>query len=138
SATPDELVEPLQVADQVGPLTDEENAALSRLTQQEFVQLGSEHCHQCYQCLPCPESIHIPEVLRLRNLAIAHNMQAFGEYRYRMFENAGHWFPGRKGDRCTDCGDCLPRCPQQLDIPRLLKDTHQRLNGPKRRRLWED
>ncbi|MEM7066741.1 MAG: aldo/keto reductase [Cyanobacteria bacterium P01_B01_bin.77] len=137
-AVPTELDWPLQVANQTMPLTHQEQAALARLKSTQSNSLGANHCHQCYECLPCPEAIHIPEVLRLRNLAVAYDMNAFGQYRYGMFERAGHWFPGRKGSRCTDCGDCLPRCPEQLDIPTLLRDTHKRLNGPERRRLWSD
>ncbi len=133
AAHPGEL-EGLMVSDQ--PLTPEESAALQRLQHQQTAALGTDQCSQCQQCLPCPEAINIPEVLRLRNLAIAYDMTTYGQYRYRMFENAGHWFPGRKGDRCTDCGDCLPRCPENLDIPRLLRDTHDRLKGETRRRLW--
>lgn len=136
AAHPGELEWPLHVADRVGALTAEERAALDRLQQQAAQRLGGDRCSQCYACLPCPESIHIPEVLRLRNLAVAYDMSAYGQYRYGMFENAGHWFPGNKASRCTECGDCLPRCPEQLDIPALLADAHQRLNGPERRRLW--
>ncbi|MEM9907957.1 MAG: aldo/keto reductase, partial [Cyanobacteria bacterium P01_D01_bin.44] len=110
-AVPQELAVPLQVADQTDPLSEAEQQALARVAQQQPSALGPDQCSQCYQCLPCPEAIHIPEVLRLRNLAVAYDMTSFGQYRYRMFENAGHWFPGRKGSRCTDCGDCLPRCP---------------------------
>ncbi len=137
-AVPAELDWPLEVADNTGPLTSQEQTALARLHQTQAAALGPEHCRQCYECLPCPEAINIPEVLRLRNLALAYGMTQFGQYRYGMFERAGHWFPGRKGNRCTDCGDCLPRCPEQLDIPTLVRDTHQRLKGPERRRLWSD
>lgn len=136
AATPAELNQFLGVSDRDEPLTFEEQAAIDRLRSHQQKVLGTDQCSQCLQCLPCPESINIPEVLRLRNLAVAYDMTDFGKYRYQMFENAGHWFPGRKANRCTDCGNCLPRCPEELNIPRLLRDTHDRLNGTPRRRLW--
>ena len=137
AATPEELIEPLKMGDVDYPLTQEEQEVFSKLERQLKTSLSTDLCRQCYKCLPCPEAINIPEILRLRNLTVAYDMEDYGKYRYGMLENAGHWFPGKKGDKCTDCGDCLPRCPENLAIPALLRDTHQRLKGKQRRRLWE-
>jgi len=114
--------------DPTGPLIQ------ARLHQQ-VQQYGD--CQQCYACLPCPAGIPIPEILRLRNLAEAFDLRGFARYRYNMLGHAGHWFPGVTGDHCTDCGECLPRCPSHLDIPTLLRDTHNQLYTRPIRRLWE-
>jgi hypothetical protein len=101
------------------------------------LSLGTDRCSQCFACLPCPAGITIPEVLRLRNLATAYDMTDYARYRYNMFGQAGHWFPGGKGNECTECGDCLPRCPEHLPIPQLLADAHARFDQAPIRRLWE-
>lgn len=135
-ANPKELEEPLRFADRTEKLTLKEITIFKSLENHKNSVLGTDKCSQCYACLPCPENINIPEVLRLRNLTVAYDMAEYGKYRYGMFENAGHWFPGMKANRCTECGDCLPRCPEKLNIPSLLEDTHNRLKGKEGRRLW--
>lgn len=114
--------------DDDAPLNEAELEILRRVEAQWAAIPAEDFCAQCWKCLPCPQDITIPEVLRLRNLAVAFGMEEFGQYRYKMFEAAGHWYPGNKGDKCQECKDCLPRCPQGLNIPALLRDTHARLN----------
>ena len=75
--------------------------------------------------------MNITEILRFRNMWKAYDMETFGKYRYNMLEGKGHWFPGRFGSACTSCGECLPRCPVRLDIPALLRETHEGLYQPK-------
>jgi hypothetical protein len=117
-------------------LSDAHHAALSRLQAAERERLGAEACGQCRACLPCPNAVPIPELLRLRNLAIGHGMNAFAQERYNLIGRAGHWWEELNASACQRCGDCLPRCPNQLPIPDLLADTHQRLAAAPRRRLW--
>jgi predicted aldo/keto reductase-like oxidoreductase len=136
AANPAEIDSHKDAWDNDDPMSELEQAVLDCMNRR-YNLLERDRCSQCYECLPCPENINIPEVLRLRNLAVSFDMVEFGKYRYKMFENAGHWFPGSKAIRCTDCGDCLPRCPENLDIPKLLRDTHDRLQGDEGKRIWE-
>ncbi len=130
-----------------GPLSSEEKAIFDRL-EVAMGSLGDSYCNFCHECLPCPEDVNIPEILRLRNLLSAYDMDEFGKYRYKLFQHkdpetgakvggAGHWFTGADGSFCTDCGDCLPRCPRNLPIPLLLRETHEALGGEVGKRMWE-
>ena len=56
-------------------------------------------------------------------------METYAKFRYIMLEEKGHWFPGAYASKCTECGDCISRCPENLQIPTLLFETHKKLFG---------
>ena len=118
------------------PLTAIEQRIIEGMQEKKKIRLGETFCGQCRQCLPCPQEVPIPEILRLRNLAIGLNMRTFAKERYNLIGQAGHWWEEYDGSACQECGDCLLRCPYNLDIPRLLKSTHEELRGNPMRRLW--
>jgi predicted aldo/keto reductase-like oxidoreductase len=135
-AVPEELDAHMAVSDSTGPLTPAEHDALDRWERQLRAALGGDFCTQCQLCLPCPEFVDIPEILRLRNAAVAFGMTAYGSFRYNLLDGSDSWFHGHPGDHCTECGECLPRCPEHLEIPRLLFDAHDLLKTGNARRLW--
>ena len=114
----------------VGSLSDEEKAIVSRLAEvyrsRELVP-----CTACSYCMPCPHGVNIPQ-----NFAILNNVSMedgrIGRWRVRRgyrglagsrkkldVEN-----PNGNATMCTQCGECLEKCPQEIDIPAELEKVH--------------
>ena len=117
-------------------LIEVEEGKVAHLREERERRLGENLCRQCEACLPCPNKVPIPELLHLRNLLIGHDLKAFTEERYNLIGKAGHWWEKINASACKNCGDCVPRCPNNLAIPKLLEDTHRRLAARPRKRLW--
>ncbi len=117
-------------------LTSSEISALENIEKFANQELKSSKCEQCQSCLPCPSEIPIPEILRLRNISIGYGQLEFAKERYNLIGRAGHWWEEKNASFCLECNQCLPKCPSKLNIPELLKQTHNLLAEKPKKRLW--
>ena len=117
-------------------LTHPEISALENIEKLAKKELKSSKCEQCRSCLPCPSQIPIPEILRLRNISLGYGQLEFAKERYNLIGRAGHWWEEKNGSFCLECNECIPKCPSKLNIPDLLKQTHNLLVDKPKKRLW--
>ncbi len=92
-------------------LTAEDNKRLEEIRK----EYDKKFCRRCDYCLPCTAGIHIQMVLGLKSFvkrmgpkALSHPMLK------KMLEGAAG---------CTECGDCMTRCPYSLPIPDMIKEN---------------
>jgi uncharacterized protein len=114
---------------------------IQRLEQAMIDRLGEKWHRTWRDGLPepseTPGNINIPTVLWLRNLALAYDLTEYGQMRYNLLENGGHWFPGAKASEVDqyDLTDCLRRSPYGAQIPGYLKEADLILAGAEVKRL---
>lgn len=120
------------------PCSPAEDELLARIADQMsgFPTIG---CTTCAYCMPCPYGVDIPSNFAFYNDAVTKGLlplpestaadyiekqRAYTEaYRKAVPELA-------RATACQDCGECLPKCPQQIRIPnqmsRLVELTRKR------------
>ena len=73
-------------------------------------------CTGCDYCAGCPKDIQISSIFAIYN-------------KYKNGEENGDWCASEyaklseKASECIDCGKCASHCPQQIEIPKLMKST---------------
>ncbi len=84
-----------------------------------------------------PGHINVWEILRLWNLAKSLDMVEFGNMRYNLLGNAGHWFPGSNAAKLADHDllPCLAASPFRERIIAALAEAHAMLAGEEKKRL---
>ncbi len=96
---------------EASPLTDEDQKRIEAI-RNEF---DRRFCRRCDYCQPCSQHINIQGMMGFK--ALVKRLGAKGPEL--------DWIKSMiaTGRSCTECGDCLPRCPYQLPIPELIKEN---------------
>ena len=92
----------------------------------EVMKVG---CTGCGYCQPCPSGVDIPGAFDLFNA-----FHTFGKTREAGFMyavRAGGILSGRPAyaSLCSQCRDCIEKCPQGLQIPDLLEQVAREFEG---------
>ena len=81
--------------------------------EKQRIELGSSWCHRCDYCQPCPQDIYISFSLNVKSFIKRMTAEKVSSMIGPSME---------KIRTCLECGDCVKRCPYNLDIPALLKE----------------
>ena len=98
------------------PLSLEELEAIEHIRK----ELGSNFCRRCNYCAPCTVGIDIPTMFLLQGYFDRYGLQDWAKQRY-----AGTKV---KASECIECGECEPRCPYNLPIRKMLKETAEKFD----------
>ena len=106
-----------------GCLNPQEEEIITR-ARQAYESIVTIPCTACNYCVPCPANVAIPGIFTLYN--DAHRFEHFDQPRraYMFAKNAK-----TGATNCTECGICLEKCPQEINIIESLKTAHAMLDG---------
>lgn len=80
-----------------------------------IASLGTQFCRRCEYCQPCPSGLKIPAMFLFEGYYNRYNLKDWAAERYATL-------PIKASD-CSQCGICESRCPYDLPIREMLKQT---------------
>ncbi|UYP46844.1 hypothetical protein NEF87_003129 [Candidatus Lokiarchaeum ossiferum] len=108
----------------INSLSDEDLATIAGL-KASFEKLIYIPCTRCEYCMPCPSGVNIPMNLRVLNEAVwtgsAASMQSWFDGFAQTEEALAEKPNNGAAQLCIECGQCLDKCPQSINIPEGLK-----------------
>ena len=104
-----------------GSLTSEELSVFSQV-QAAYRKMLKVDCTACAYCMPCPSGVNIPQNFQLYNDTFLFPNPEMNAFFYNHMLN-----PEQRGSGCSECLECVEKCPQKIDIPKELKNVHQKL-----------
>jgi uncharacterized protein len=111
--TIEEVEENVKAGENLGVMTDEKLASMSKLLSSSLDKL----CTGCAYCTGCPKDIQIPKLMDAYNMYILKNDN--NEITNRL---KWHWSVDPKtAEECIACGKCERQCTQHLPIVERLK-----------------
>ena len=123
--SPGDVKQDARIGQRIRPLSSDEMAVADEAAER-FVAAAGKVCTLCEYCMPCPQDIWIPGVLTLLNAARFFGLEDGAKRQYAQYLE-GWGEGGREGAPCTECGACVERCPQKIDVPAELKNAHRLL-----------
>ncbi len=124
----DQIEENASEADRFAKLNDDELSEIERLIARNR-KLSELYCTGCGYCVPCPNNVNIPENFRYMNWYRAWGLEKEAKEAYAKLGGENNWGPwigkieGLKAEACIECGECLPKCPQNIPIIEQLKEV---------------
>lgn len=76
--------------------------------------MGKSWCHRCDYCQPCPQGISISTVIITKSIIKRMPFTVAMNSLEKAME---------KAKQCTECEECIQKCPYNLEIPTLLKEN---------------
>jgi predicted aldo/keto reductase-like oxidoreductase len=102
---------------------------------QTYRKITKVDCTDCGYCQPCPAGVLIPICFEVYNDMYMYNTAAEAPFIYLRRLHGGPNGVRGYASQCSQCGKCLEDCPQQIDIPAVLKMVAAELEGPQLARI---